>query len=208
MTSDAMDGIMKQKKHVFTLMEVMIGFAIISLVLGMIFSSLYQETVLKRKIQRMTTEVMGRIQVQQFLDRIFASLAPSISEELNRSFYTLNDSEPQLLIRFENGIDSDPLFCGDIEGILRLEGTDLVFVLKGRESSTRTVVLRGGMRHLSFEFLANDTHGLKSDSMWDESHQMPPSFMKMTLNRNEDYAFWINRSEQAIPLTQIPRKDI
>lgn len=51
-------------------MEVMIGFVIISLVLGMIFSSLYQETVLKRKVEKMEKTVMTHVALQQFLDRV------------------------------------------------------------------------------------------------------------------------------------------
>ncbi|MDN3509332.1 MAG: hypothetical protein P0S93_04890, partial [Candidatus Neptunochlamydia sp.] len=124
---------MKQKKYPFTLMEVMVGFAIMSLVLGMIFSSLYQEANLKRKIEKMEKAIMTHVEVQQFLDRVFANHISSDPQSTKRTFYTKDDPRAKLSITFDNGIDRNPLFCGETEGILCIENSDLVFKLKEGE---------------------------------------------------------------------------
>lgn len=181
-------------------MEVMIGFTIISLVLGMIFSSLYQEATLKRKIERMEKAVMTHVEVQQFLDRVFSNHLPSDPKSSQKAFYTKDGPKAKLSVTFDNGIDPNPLFCGETEGLLCIENSDLVFKLKEGEPFERTVVLKKEVNHLSFEFLTNDTHGVESSSTWDESYNFSPSFVKITLNHNEDYAFWVNQSGEAIPL--------
>lgn len=191
---------MKQKKYSFTLMEVMVAFAIISLVLGMIFSSLYQEARLKRKIEGMEKIVMPHVEVQQFLDRVFANHISSDPESHKRALYTKDDPTPKLSITFDNGIDRDPLFCGAIEGLLCIENDALVFKLKEGESFERVAILKKGVEHLSFEFLTNGTHGLESSPIWDENYNFSPSFVKIILNHNEDYAFWVNQSGEGIPL--------
>ncbi|MDJ0652293.1 MAG: prepilin-type N-terminal cleavage/methylation domain-containing protein [Simkaniaceae bacterium] len=191
---------MKQKKYSFTLMEVMIGFTLISLVLGMIFSSLYQEATLKRSIEKMEKAVMTHVEVQQFLDRVFANHLSSPLKGSQKPFYTKDDPRAKLSITFDNGIDPNPLFCGEIEGILCIENNALVFKLKEGESFERTAVLRKEVNALSFEFLTNGDHGLETHSTWSENRPFSPSFVKITLNRNEPYAFWVNQASQEIPL--------
>ena len=181
-------------------MEVMIGFAIISLVLGMIFSSLYQEATLKRKIERMEKTVMTHVEVQQFLDRVFSNHLPSDPKSSQKAFYTKDGPRAKLSVTFDNGIDPNPLFCGETEGILCIENNDLVFKLKEGEPFERTVVLKKEINNLSFEFLTNGDHGMETHSTWDENYNFSPSFVKITLNRNETYAFWINQSSEGIPL--------
>ena len=191
---------MKQKKYSFTLMEVMIGFVIISLVLGMIFSSLYQETVLKRKVEKMEKTVMTHVALQQFLDRVFANHILPDPQKSKRTLYTKENPKPNLSISFDNGIDKDPLFCGEVEGLLLIENGALVFKLWEGKPFERKVTLRKNVNHLSFEFLTNGIQGIKSLTTWDETYNFSPSFIKITLNHNEDYVFWVNQSIEGIPL--------
>lgn len=181
-------------------MEVMVGFTIISIVLGVIFSSLYQETFLKKKIEKIEDVVMAHMAVQQFLDRVFASHITMDPQSSKKSLYTTDGLHPELVILFDNGADPSPLFSGEIKGVLCVEEGALVFKLHEGKSCARTTVLRKGIEDLSFEFLTNGTHGIESSSTWDESYNFPPSFVKITLNQKEDYAFWVNQSCEGIPL--------
>ncbi|QVL57664.1 MAG: type II secretion system protein [Simkaniaceae bacterium] len=191
---------MKMRKYSFTLMEVMIGFAIISLVLGMIFSSLYQETLLKTKIDKMERVVMTHVELQQSLDRIFANLIPISPQNTKRTLYSSEDTSPKLCISFDNGIDPDPLFCDEVEGTLLIEKGNFILRLSDGKPYERTIILKEKVNDLSFEFLTNSIVGLESLSYWDKSINYPPSFVKITLNRNEDYVFWINQTTEGIPL--------
>ncbi|MEM8727757.1 MAG: DUF1494 domain-containing protein [Chlamydiota bacterium] len=191
---------MKQKKYSFILMETMLGFTIISLVLGLIFSSLYQQVNLKRKIKRIEKAVLTDVEVQQFLDRVFVNHISSDRQHSKNPFYTKDDPGAKLSVTFDNGIDRNSSLCGRIEGILCIENNDLVFKLKKGETFEQIIILKTGVNHLSFEFLTPGDHGMITYSAWDENYNFSPSFVKITLNRNEDYAFWVNRSGNEIPL--------
>ena len=200
------DRFMKRRKYSFTLMEVMVGFAIISLVLGMTFSSLYQETLLKTKIETMEKTVMAHVETQQFLDRVFANLISNDLQETKRTLYSLKDPRPKLYVTFDNGINPNSNFCEKIDGVLSVENEAFVFKLREGETSERTIILRENVNTVSFEFLTNGTTGMESFSTWDDTHNFSPSYIKITLNKDEDYVFWVNQSNEGIPLKGSPLK--
>ena len=188
---------MKIRKYSFTLMEVMIGFAIMSIVLGVIFSSLYQETILKTKIGKVEKLVMARIEMQQRLDRIFANIIPSDPQSDKKQIYT---SEKNLCFSFDNGIDPNPLFCDEVKGTLSIEKGNFVLTLLEGESSTRKIIVRENVSAVSFEFLTNNTLGVETLPNWDKKRNDSPSYIKITLTGDEEYVFWVNRPIEGIPL--------
>ncbi len=184
------------RKYSFTLMEVMIGFAIMSIVLGVIFSSLYQETILKTKIGKMEKPVMAQIEMQQRLDRVFANIILQDPQSNNKAIYT---SGKNLYISFDNGIDPEPLFCDEVKGVLSIEKGNFVLTLLEEEPTARKITLRENVSSVSYEFLTNGKIGIESLSNWKDKNYSP-SYVKITLNGNEEYAFWVNRPSEGIPL--------
>ena len=86
-----------------------------------------------------------------------------------------------------------------MNGILCIENDNLVFKLQEGEPVERVVNLKKGVEHLSFEFLTNGDHGVRSFSTWGKNDSFSPSFVKITLNHSEDYVFWVNQSNEGIP---------
>ncbi len=198
---------MKTRKYSFTLMEVMIGFSIMSIVLGVIFSSLYQETLLKTKIGKMEKTVMARVEMQQRLDRIFANIIPMDPRETKRTLYTSGGNRKTLYITFDNGIDPDPEFCDQVKGSLSLERRNFVLKLNIGEPNERTSILRENVDDISLEFLTNATNGIGTFPFWDKAINFSPSYIKITLridktnlDKDEEYVFWVNRPSEGIPL--------
>ena len=188
------------RKYSFTLMEVMISFSIMSIVLGVIFSSLYEQTLLKTKIERMEKIVMARVEMQQRLDRIFANIIPVDPQNSKSSIYISGESKGKLFIIFDNGIDPDPLFCDKVEGSLAVENNNFVFTLLEGRPNARKSILRKNITKVSYEFLTNAKEGVEVTSRWDEKINYSPSYIKITLNKDEEYVFWVSRPSEGIPL--------
>ena len=98
----------------------MVGFSILTIILGMIFSSLYQETILNRRIQKMEREVMSKVEVQQRLDKIFANIRVIDPTSKDRSIYS-SGNQKSVFVFFDNGIDPDPSFSGIVKGSVGLD---------------------------------------------------------------------------------------
>lgn len=191
---------MKLQKYSFTLMEVLVGFAIVSIVLGVVFSSLYQETLLKTKIEKMKRVVMSHVETQQCLDRIFANIIPMGPQNRKTTLYSSESPLPKLFITYDNGIDPDPLFSGAVEGTLLIENGNFVLKLHEEQSYERTTIIRENVSDLSFEFLTTSAVGLESLPSWEKEINFSPSFIKITLNKDEEYVFWVNQISDGIPL--------
>ena len=98
-------------------MEVLVACAILSLVLSVIFSSLHREALLKTRIEKMEKIVMQRTEVQQCLDRIFASVVPASLPTADPPIYSIEEGGPALMITFDNGVEPDPLFSGILQAL-------------------------------------------------------------------------------------------
>lgn len=192
---------MKRRKYPFTLMEVMIGFSLLSLILGMIFSTLYQETILNRRIQKMEQETMSKIDLQQCLDKIFANLLPAEPTSNQRSIYS-SGNQKSVFVFFDNGIDPNPLFSGIVKGSIGVDKTNLVLRLYQDNEPVRITVLRENIQSIAFEFMMNSPLGIATIPIWNKTINFPPMHVKMTLNSEEEYVFWVNRECEAIALKE------
>lgn len=193
---------MRKRKYSFTLMEMMIGLSILSLILGMIFSTLYQETVLNRRIEKLEREMMSKIETQQRLDKIFANVTPIDPTSKNRPVYS-SESRRSVFVFFDNGIDPDPTYSGIVKGSIGLDGTDLVLRLYENdkaEKPSRVTKLRDNIKSIQFEFILSSPSGLATIPIWDKAINFSPLYMKMVLNQNEEYVFWVNHEPEAIAL--------
>lgn len=195
---------MRQRNYSFTLMELMIGLSILSLILVMIFSTLYQETVLNRRIEKIERETMSTIEIQQRLDKVFANVIPMDSTSKSRSIYSSEDRK-SVFVFFDNGIDPDPIYSGVVKGSVGLDGTDLVLGIyenDKEEKPSRLTKLRDNVKSIQFEFLFSCPSGFATIPIWDKAINFSPLYIKMILNQNEEYVFWMNHEPEAIALKE------
>ncbi|QVL55734.1 MAG: prepilin-type N-terminal cleavage/methylation domain-containing protein [Simkaniaceae bacterium] len=180
------------KRYAFTLMELMIALSLAVIVLGVIFSSLYQNSVLNVKHENGAAIVMQKVHIQERLDQIFAN----IPSEEKRSIYT--DEKGALHFRFDHGIDPEPAFCGMISGTLELINGDLSLSLMG-EKEVRSERLCFDVNTLNYEFLTHDGHDVKTTDAWTKEEAKNPLYLKLSVD-DESYIFWINHQGMEIPL--------
>ncbi|WP_316359523.1 PilW family protein [Candidatus Neptunichlamydia sp. REUL1] len=180
------------KKHAFTLMELMIALSLAVIVLGVIFSSLYQNSVLNVKQKNGAAIVMQKVHIQERLDQIFAN----ISDKEKQSIYT--DKKGDLHFQFDHGIDPEPEFCGMICGKLEHCNGDLVLSLMGDEK-VRSECLCPNVETLNCEFLTHDGHDVQTTDAWPEEEAKKPLYLKLSID-DESYIFWINHQGMEIPL--------
>ncbi|MCB1106534.1 MAG: type II secretion system protein [Chlamydiia bacterium] len=184
------------KKYAFTLMELMIGLSLIAIAIGIIFSSLFQNSLLQKKLDQGQEIIMLRARTQERLDQIFLAI-----DRGNRSpLYT--DDKNILHVFFNHGIDPNPHYSHIIPAMLELKDKNLILTLIGGPTY-RTEILRKGVSSLSFEFLTSNKKEIKAEPEWKKETVGTPLFMKMTLEVNrekEEYAFWINGQNEEIPI--------
>ncbi len=180
------------KRYTFTLMELMIALSLSVIVLGVIFSSLYQNSVLNVKHEKGAAIVMQKVHIQERLDQIFAN----ISGKDKSSIYT--DEKGVLHFEFDHGIDPDPIFCDIISGKLELVKEDLFLILM-RGKKMRSERLCFDVKALSYEFLTHDGHDVRTTEIWTKEEDKNPLYFKLSVD-DASYIFWINHQGMEIPL--------
>lgn len=182
-------------------MELIIAFAVLSIALGAIFSSLYQESLLNKRIKTIEQEILPKVEVQQKLNAIFANIAP-LDPSLKKCSLYSSGSENSLFVYFDNGIDPDLNFCGTIKGSIGLDRGNFVLHLyeEGDEKPKRTTLLRKNVKSIGFEFMLHGVNTINTVSKWEKISPTLPRFVKITLNDNESYVFWVNRECEPVLL--------
>jgi len=186
-------------KRPFTLMEIMIGLSLAAIVIGMLFTSLYETTMTSARLARAEAVVLGRAEVQQRLDGIFSNLA---SNDQTQTPLYLN--KKTLKFKYRCGIDPDIRFSNEVTGELLLRNGVLLIRVAGNslpgkgEVEPREAALKKGVKSLSYEFLS---HG-EASPRWDQDEKAPPSFLKLTLtlegDKVEEYAFWVTHDPNGV----------
>lgn len=191
-------------KRSFTLIEVLIGCALAALVLGMLFSSLYETSLMSSRLKSAEQDILSRAQMQQRLDSVLASLAPS--EERKTSLFLIEeeDKPPVLQWVYLSGIDPDPHFSGEVTAFLVLENNHLILRVKGNtfspkeNISDRVEILKSNVKQIDYEFLSKG----EVFSTWEKIQAAPPDYLKLTLtldaNQKESYVFWINKKPEGV----------
>ncbi len=172
-------------------MEVLIGFSLTTLVLGVLFSALYSQTVLKGRLEKSEQVVMARAELQQRLDQIFSTL--------DGRFYIEGES-PILYIAYQNGVDPDPALSGRVEATIELEKDALILKVPPRKE-----VLRRGVSAVSYHFLTPAKVEMKEVAVWDKKTNYLPHYVKLTVTvdgEEESYAFWVKQEIEAIPIKE------
>jgi len=181
------------KRYAFSLLELMISLTLATLVLGFVFSSLYQNAHLKTKLEKGSQVAMERAEIKQRLSHIFGS----ISKEGKGAFY--KGKNQSLHFRFDNGIDPDRKFCKIVSGSLEVKGGNFILKVLG-DQTERESILCSNVNAVEYEFLYSDGEKMLSKDTWGKKAETLPLFFKLTLN-DLTFVFWINHAGAEVPLT-------
>jgi len=182
----------KKCRFSFALIELMIGLSLTALIMGIIFTSLYQHVTVSGKLKNAQKEVFARARLQQRLSKVFGHVNPE-----KNTFCLTKDNV--LMVHFDNGIDLNPAFSRIVLGKLYCLNNSLLFNVEGEEN-TRTFLLKEGVKAIHFHFLTIENNALVEKETWEKKEGEPPLYIKLTLNEDEHYAFWVNHLPEGIPV--------
>lgn len=199
-------------KRPFTLMEVLIGFVLAALLLGTLFTSLFETSMLSSRLEKGGKDILQRAEIQQRLDRIFSQIFWGSMQQSYPSLYTTKDDHEHITlhVQFQNEVDPDPCFSGVLWSEILVQNQNLLFILKGNPSSeeeeplSRQEILKEGVRQVTYEFLSFQDSERPLPHTWEPDTPHILSYLKMTLhlenNQTTSYAFWVKHEPSGVPL--------
>ncbi|GAB5412379.1 MAG: hypothetical protein ChlgKO_14930 [Chlamydiales bacterium] len=114
------------KRHSFTLIEVIIAFALLALVSTTLFTSYKKQILLKAELVKAETAVLQRKFLQERLSQILTSAEKP----------TLDDDE-NLQFTFDNGIDPEKTFCHHVRAKLFCKNEKYLLELTSLDGKTK-----------------------------------------------------------------------
>lgn len=119
---------MKRCKRTFLLLEILVALSLMAILLSLLLSFMVQSVKVEARIEKARKVLIQRQNLQIRLQDIFTSLSPGSS---GRFLYTQKFPKEEfvsLVASFDNGIDVDPAFSGDVIGRIYVdENKDLCF---------------------------------------------------------------------------------
>lgn len=180
---------MKIRKLPFTLIEILIGISLTTLIMGMIFAALYQQVTLKSKLEKEEAFIMSKAYFQQRLNKIFSNIEHPI----------ILTNKNVLEIKYDNGIDPELPFCDHVKGSIYLKNENVILDTQGEELH-RIEILKRNVKTIKYHFLTIEKDEVVEKKTWNKEANAAPLYIKITLNKNESYAFWINTPPPGIPI--------
>ena len=175
------------KKRPLSLLEVAIGLALTAILLTALFSSFRQSVQINAKVKKLTETLHPKFVMQMRLAKVF--------EGIDGGKFTLAQKDrtelPELIFLFDNGVDPDPLFVGEVEGRLFCRNKNLYLTL-GVKKRKREELIFKGVENLSI--LCFDPGKQKWVKEWKEG--VPP-MIKIALGE-ETYAFTLPRADRRV----------
>ncbi|MBM3192212.1 MAG: hypothetical protein FJZ63_06155 [Chlamydiae bacterium] len=205
----------KRKKN-FTLLEVLLAFALLSTVLALIFHFLKTSALLQTRAQTLHNLCMEKMLLHQRLSHLLSKVEPCLGLNLQQghsAFYTQEGWPLSLHFTCNHGIDPEETFTGPLQGHLHLEkGNLLLDLTPPKSSSTRQQLLLTGVKDLSFLFykrpsLVARTSGLPKESFevsstWSSKDPDIPYSMTLSLTLLDgtalNYTFFLSSTPQPI----------
>ncbi len=173
------------KKRPFTLLELMVGIALASLLLIFLFSTLKQSTFANSKMKVAQKLVHQRLCTQLRLTSVFDALE---FERQKIGFYTASHAESLsdvLYFSYHQEVDADPNFIGVLEAMLFLKHPEkkLCLYTTGANGSMRKEVLLENLKTISFLFLDTQKGEWKSD--WSKEADFAPGLVKLLITEKD-----------------------
>lgn len=175
---------MRRKKQSFTLLEVMIGMALVSILLVLLFSNFSSSSIAAIKTKAAEHSVHQRLCLQARLMQVFDHLDFEIK---NKSFYTAPHQEAlgmALYFQFYQEIDHDPQFIGTLKGVLFINvNKQLCLQIQSESGAIRKEIFLNDQKELSFRFF--DSHQASWEESWKQEIPYSPTFIKLQLREKE-----------------------
>lgn len=166
------------KKHSFTLLEVLISLSLLSILLFALFSSYWQHLKTGQALSQAKERILARALVEAKLAPLLANALPPLY-----SGPSPEGDGPALFFSYENQIDPDPHFIGQVASILYVDSKGCLTLLTSRKGHARQERLCEKMPPLTLSFF----EGVKWVDQWPKENKQPPSMCKIL-----DWLFFLN----------------
>ncbi len=177
------------RRRAFTLIEVIIAFALLGMISTALFTTFRRQTLLKVELTKAETALLQRKYFQERLSQIFSQ---------SKSLFT---EEGSLHLIFDNGIDPQTIFCHAVKSKIFLEKGELILEMvpfEGKEK--RREVLFQDVEAISYRFVSfppkKDLSGnLIVPTSWTTKEAEMPRIVRISLMINGeeiDFAFFLD----------------
>lgn len=158
----------KRLKHPFFLLEILVGLSLMAILLHVLFSSMKEMVKMEHRIEQSRSELLSRQHLQTRLQDLLMAVQPVAFPPIYTELFP-KETNPSLVLFFDQGIDPDPRFSGTVIGRLYLDSKNqLVLTIwpakpDKKSPAWRTEILLKKVTSLSFEFFSED---YMSSSVW------------------------------------------
>jgi hypothetical protein len=161
------------KKRPILLLELVISMVLFSIIIGILFSSYKEFSLAKTSMRKDKELILARQKLQLKLGQIFSNLK-SLKVENNACH-----------LSYDNGIDLEKDFRGQLDAMLLIDKGRLVFVSWGQQEKVRKEILCESAKSFSFTFFDTNT------GTWGPTYpEQKPMMMKITVDETT-YPFFL-----------------
>jgi hypothetical protein len=154
------------KKRPILLMELMISMVLFSIIIGILFSSFREFSLAKNSLRKDKELILNRQKLQLRLGQIFSSLK------------TLKIENNACHLSYDNGIDLEKDFRGQLEAMLLIDKGRLALVSWGEQGKVRKEIICESAKSFSFNFF--DT----KKGIWISAYpEQKPLMMKIIIDQ-------------------------
>ena len=192
-----------KKKRSLTLIEVIVALGLTAIVLGTLFTFYRQLFGTKAELQKSKEIVFQRVWLQERLSQLFSN---ALYKKEGSVFYTAHPSGSigsALYLYFDNGVDPDPVYCNEVNGMIYL-GDDKL--LKLCIFPDRLETLMEDVCSVKFSFFDDDTK--EWTTQWPHDKQDIPLMVKIfvTKEKETEFVFFLPGAYEKIDYSSSKKK--
>lgn len=177
------------RKRAFTLIEVIVAFALLAMISTALFTTFRRQTLLKVELTKAETALLQRKYFQERLSQILSQ---------SKSLFT---EEGSLHLIFDNGIDPQTTFCHAVKSKIFLENDELLLEMTPFEGEEkRQEVLFQNVEAISYRFVSfppkkDLTGNIIVPTSWTSKEVEMPRIVRISLmvdGEDIDFAFFLD----------------
>jgi hypothetical protein len=177
-------------KKPFLLFEVLIALSLMATMICLLFSFMVQSSRVEKKMEKARISILERQHLQIRMQDVFTTLIPNATDSC---LYTkiFPNEKTSIIVHFDNGIDPDPLFSGNVIGRIYLdENQDFCLVYwpccTEKSPSWRKEILFSKVSDFSIQFLKPlESKHATWVSNWSKEGRQLPSIIRLTLKQKD-----------------------
>jgi len=173
-----------KKSLSFTLLEVIIAIGLTALLLGILFRYYHQVSINNLKAHQLQQKIFSLSLFQEKLGQIFSQLSFEDDEEGETLLFCTREIResvcPALFFKYDNGVDPDPAFCDELEGMIYLDQNKcLSLVNRSKNGTPRKEILLEKIAKISFRFF--DTFDNSWKDTWSTEDDSLPTLIELSI---------------------------